>query len=291
MTEGDKVEIMAVVDCADIGAHVVRGEGLPASSRVEIASGVAAQDGVGLQGDEVDVASVEGGAVEADGFGVLAAGIEGAIAGGVFEIALGVEPHDHAAFLGVGERGLGAVGVAGTAVDIAAVESRALKGVRVVGVPRCPAGGVFEVAMGVVAQETAVVDAAVVAGDEVDVASVEDGAVEASGSEAVGAAGIVGCVGLEVFEIAVGVVAQDAAVDRGAVLAVADGTVVDIASVENRAVEAAGVETVGAAGVAGAKGVEGRARCPLRNQGLQACGPCGVAADPGGDSELSARVG
>ena len=100
------------------------------------------------------------------------------------------------------------------------------------GVVGGPSGRVFEVGFSVVAQEPRVVDGAVVAGIEVHVAPVKSPAVEARGVQAVGVAGVVGGPSAWVFEVGLGVEAEDAAVDGCALILVADGAEVCVASVE-----------------------------------------------------------
>lgn len=71
----------------------------------------------------------------------------------------------------------------------------------------------------------------------------------------------------------------------------ANGAVVDSSPVEQGAVEAAGVEPVGVAGVVRRKGVEGGSRRPLGDQRLQTFGTGYVAVTPGGDGEGIAEGG
>ena len=113
-----------------------------------------------------------------------------------------------------------------------AVKSEALPRVGELGVVGGPSVWVFEVGLGVVAQEPRVVDGAVVAGVEVHVASVKGPAVEARGVQAVGVAGVVGGPSVWVFEVSLGVEAEDAAVDGSALLLVADGAEVRVAAIE-----------------------------------------------------------
>ncbi|MCE2450404.1 MAG: hypothetical protein J4F35_19205 [Candidatus Latescibacteria bacterium] len=95
-----------------------------------------------------------------------------------------------------------------------------------------PSVWIFEVGLGVVAQEPRVVDGTVVAGIEVHVAPVKGPAIEARGVQTVGVAGVVGGPSVWVFEVSLGVEAEDAAVDGSALISVADGAEVCVAPVE-----------------------------------------------------------
>ena len=176
-------------------------------------------------------------------------------------------------------------GVTRAEVEVLSVKGEALSRVGELGVVGGPSGRVFEVGMGVVAQESRVVDGAVVAGVKVHVAAVKGPAVEARGVQTVGVAGVVGGPSVWVFEIGLGVEAEDAAVDGRALILVADGAEVCVAPVEYRAEVALGHQAVGVAGVIGGEGVECGAGLPLRDQRLHGFGTDGGAFDPSGDRQ------
>ena len=123
-----------------------------------------------------------------------------------------IDAQDLAAFSAVVEGFFGCFGVAGAAVEIAAIKGDTLARMGEFGVVRFPTGAVFKIALGVVAQDAAVVGGAVVAGVKVDVAPIKSAAVKAGGVQAVGIAGVEGFPAAVVAKVFVGIKAQDAAV-------------------------------------------------------------------------------
>ncbi len=154
----------------------------------------------------------------------------------------------------------------------------------------CPTRRAFKLRTCIVAQEAAVVDSAVITRDKIDIAPVEGAAVEPGGVQPVGLSRVICGIRPAVVKIQMGVVAQHATMDGGALFAAADRAEIDVLSVEDCAVKTLGTQPICGARIKGAEGIEGAVRFPFGDQRLHRFSLAGRVVDPGADGQGVAQI-